>query len=61
MNNKYTTTTEHILALHTDGVSSYDIVSIIVDDWDMSSMRASVMVDYVLKDILYKEEDKDES
>jgi len=59
--NKYTTTTEHILALHKEGIDSYNIVVVISDEWDMSSMRASIMVDYVLGNELYKEEDKDES
>ena len=53
MNNKYTTTTEEIIALHADGVSSYNIVVALSDNWDMSTMRASVIVDYVLNDELY--------
>ena len=53
MNNKYTTTTQEILELHKLGVDSYNIVVAICDNWNMSAMRASVMVDYVLNDVLY--------
>lgn len=53
MTNKYTSTTQQIKELFNNGMNSYDIVVAIVDDWDMSAMRASVMVDYVLKEELY--------
>ena len=53
INNKYTTTTEQIKELHKLGVDSYNIVEQICVNWEMSVMRASVMVDYVLKNELY--------
>ncbi len=59
--NKYTSTTQQIKELYALNVSSYDIVNIIVEDWDMSVVRASVMVDYVLDKELYGEEDENDS
>jgi len=53
---QFTTTTEHILYLHKLGVDSYDIVNIISEYWDTSVIRATVMVDYVLREELYKNE-----
>jgi hypothetical protein len=61
MQNKYTSTTQQIRELYALNVSSYDIVNIIVEDWDMSVVRASVMVDYVLDKELYGEEDENDS
>lgn len=61
MQNKYTSTTQQIRELYANGVNSYDIVNIIVEDWDMSVVRASVMVDYVLDKELYGEEDENDS
>jgi len=52
MTNKFSSTTEHILHLYNKGVSGYEIVRTIAYDWDMSLGRASVLVDYVYKNIL---------
>ena len=60
MQNKYYTTTEHILDLHTQDVNSYDIVVKISEEWNTTALRASIMVDYVLDKELYRKENKDE-
>jgi hypothetical protein len=52
MTSEFSTTTAHILYLYNKGVSGYEIVRTIAYDWDMSLGRASVLVEYVYKNIL---------
>ncbi len=60
MQNKYITVSQQVKELYKLGVSSYDIVNHIVDDWDLSVIKATVMVDYVLNDELYKDKKEDD-
>ena len=45
----FTNTTKHILYLHKNGYTGYDIVKIIADNWDMSLIRASIIVEHAYK------------
>jgi|LGVE01.1.fsa_nt_gb hypothetical protein len=58
MQNKYITVSQQVKELYKLGVSSYDIVNHIVDDWDLSVIKATVMVDYVLDKELYPKENE---
>ena len=55
MTSEFSTTTAHILHLYNKGVSGYEIVRTIAYDWDMNLQRASMLVDYVYKEIIKDE------